>query len=598
MRFNRIPKLIAIALVFSLLAVAVPASPAFGAYGTIEFTSPSSGPAGSGVSIHGYGFTAGVSYYVTFNNNTVGSPGTITAGGEFYTSFNVPQLAGSSYYIRAYVTGDTNNYLLFTVTPEITLNTTSGNVGDTIFLSGRGFYASSTVSIYFDNTALSTSITASSDGTFTSGSFVVPAAAKGNHLVKGKDTSAYSPVVNFNVLSKIAVSPLSGGVSDQVSVTGTGFAASRNVVFYWDNTIVTTESITTDTSGGFTISTFTIPPTSRGNHTIKAQDASGNNSTVLFAVAQKITASPLTGIPGTVVTITGNGFQASKAITVSYNNTPVITAPTPVLTNTSGSFSATFTVPAGFPGTFAITATDGMDTSTTDFTATTDAKISEETTAATPGYVGMEVTISGTGFKPSTEVTIYYATNPIVLTTTTTDASGAFSVTVIIPPSAGGDHTITATDGTTIKSFPFYMEKALPLIPQPLLPLDESKAKALVEFDWEDVTDPSGVTYILQIATDKDFSEIVLEKTDLTVSGYTLDEGEKLPSNKKSAPYYWRIKAIDGAANESGWTTPGTFNVGFSLELANWMLYILMGLGGILLFLVGFFLGRRSAMTF
>ncbi len=87
------------------------------------------------------------------------------------------------------------------------------------------------------------------------------------------------------------------------------------------------------------------------------------------------------------------------------------------------------------------------------------------TSADSPGYVGMELTISGTGFKPDATVTITYTSEPVVLATITTDGSGNFSVTVTMPPSIGGEHTIVVTDDHTTKQFTFVMESEAPPVP-------------------------------------------------------------------------------------------------------------------------------------
>jgi len=57
-------------------------------------------------------------------------------------------------------------------------------------------------------------------------------------------------------------------------------------------------------------------------------------------------------------------------------------------------------------------------------------------------------------------------------------------------------------------------------VPVLLLPENDSKAEAITHFDWEEVTDPSGVTYTLQVATSPGFtpSSIVLDKDGLTDS--------------------------------------------------------------------------------
>ena len=97
------------------------------------------------------------------------------------------------------------------------------------------------------------------------------------------------------------------------------------------------------------------------------------------------------------------------------------------------------------------------------------------------------------------------------------------------------------------------MEATPPKIPEPLKPEMKLKAKARTYFDWEDVLDDSGVTYNLQVATKDDFApaNIVFEKTGLTKSEYTLTVDEKLTTTSKEVPYYWRVKAVDGAANQS-----------------------------------------------
>jgi hypothetical protein len=125
------------------------------------------------------------------------------------------------------------------------------------------------------------------------------------------------------------------------------------------------------------------------------------------------------------------------------------------------------------------------------------------------------------------------------------------------------------------------------------------KAKQPVYFDWADVTDPSGVTYTLQIATDENFTSVVLEKTDLANSGYTITVAEKLEKRSKEAPYYWRVKATDSAYNESGWTGAGTFYVGgFSfggISTPDWMIHLWWGLGAAGVGLGGYFMGKRRA---
>ena len=77
--------------------------------------------------------------------------------------------------------------------------------------------------------------------------------------------------------------------------------------------------------------------------------------------------------------------------------------------------------------------------------------------------------------------------------------------------------------------------------------------------------------------------------------GCLLTKEERLESTDKEAPYYWSVQAVDAADNASGWTAAQSFYVGFAFELTGWVLYLLMGLAGVVLLLVGILVGRRLA---
>ena len=307
--------------------------------------------------------------------------------------------------------------------------------------------------------------------------------------------------------------------------------------------------------------------------------------TIIVAAASL---NPDTGYVGTEVTVSGTGFKASQSVTISFENEDTFEDVATASTDVYGSVNASFTVPVRNTGTFKVKVSDGVNTDEADFTILTSASLSQTT-----GNVGTELTVSGTGFAG--KVSIKY--DDVEIATTTADAEGAFSVTFTAPQSKYGGHNITATDGTSTEQFTFTMESTPPSIPPPLLPEMDIKAKAQAYFDWEDVTDPSGVTYVLQIASDENFIEesIVLEKTALTDSEYTITKEEKLESVSKKAPYYWRVKAIDDASNEGDWSGTGSFYVGVSFTMPQWAIYTLSGIGALLLVFLGFWVGRKTA---
>jgi hypothetical protein len=253
-------------------------------------------------------------------------------------------------------------------------------------------------------------------------------------------------------------------------------------------------------------------------------------------------------------------------------------------------------VPVGAAGTYVVQASDATNTATANFVSTTSATISQTTTTTAPGRVGLSLTITGVGFTPNHAVTVSYATDPVVLVTVTSDASGNFTATFTIPPSLHGAHVITVSDTVITKTFDFYMESNPPPVPAIALPLVDTKLKG-GEFDWGDVTDPepsNPVTYDLQVATDANFTTPLVNKTGLTTSAYTLLDAEKLESTGEDAPYYWHVRAVDAASNASAWSEPSTFTVGFSFEFTGWVVWVTMVVVAILFFIFGVWVGKRA----
>jgi hypothetical protein len=204
----------------------------------------------------------------------------------------------------------------------------------------------------------------------------------------------------------------------------------------------------------------------------------------------------------------------------------------------------------------------------------------------------MKVTVRGIGFSAGADVVVTYAVDgeAIPVATAMTDDSGKLSLSFAAPPSVAGSHAVTATDGVITLTSVFTMESQAPPMTRLLLPKIGGTLEAY--FDWEDVSDPSGVSYTLQVASDGSFTTILLEQSGLPQSEYAVAKGEKLASTKANAPYYWRVKAVDGASNEGGWSLSGLFYVGSSW-LSNWVWYVFCGLGVLLLVTIVFWLRRR-----
>jgi len=266
--------------------------------------------------------------------------------------------------------------------------------------------------------------------------------------------------------------------------------------------------------------------------------------------------------------------------------------------SSNGNINLSFTVPSHAAGTFKVRVTDQTNSIELDFQILTSAEISQ-----TSGHVGSEITASGVGFTAGRTVSIKYDGTQVTSTTVQTD--GSFSITFEAPTSTGGQHVITVSDGIITQQFAFVIESTPPSTVFAQLPLMNSKL-ADWRFDWSgdrndltvEVSDDSlPVTYTLQIATDESFSadSIVLEKTGLTSSEYTITKEERLPSVSQDSPYYWRVRAIDAASNATSWTGTGSFYVGFSFSIPQPVIYTICGVAALLLGVLGFWLGRKTA---
>ena len=509
----------------------------------------------------------------------------------------------------------------------IYLRPSEGKIGDLIEIGGYSFDAGKVVRIYFSSnkadvgdkidskvTAYEQLMSASAgpDGSFTSSYyFTVPEAltdGRDKEDVHSGDYYVYATylasneiigVARFTVIDgEIKLDPEEGTVGSEVEISGEGLRKNQKITVEYegDKVGITSGDNETDSGGQF-VCTITIPPSTAGSHTITVTDESGNKPEVEFSVKPKITLDPPQQGVGKAVVVSGTGFDKRDVITIALDGHKVSTMPLVVYTDSHGSFSASFLLPSyDSYGTGKVEAS-GKYVNWAEAQVTILAGISLDpvTSPTSPGHVGMELTVRGAGFIANAMVTITYSNNDktIPVATATTSASGNFSANFTIPPSVAGSHTITAaTDGVTTATATFTMESQAPPVPVPLLPEVASAVEAEAYFDWEDVTDPSGVSYTLQVASNANFTTIVLEKEGLPHSEYTLSKGETLESTKKEA-YYWRVKAVDGARNESEWTSPGLFYVGFSLtSMPNWVWYILYGLGALLLGVIGFWVRK------
>ena len=510
----------------------------------------------------------------------------------------------------------------------LNLSPSKGVIGDEIEVTGSGYDSGDRIYIYFSSQDVDVNDDISDldvwvevdtarasfvleGGGYITGSFEVPDELTDGHdteKVIGGDYFVYTTErqegrilvkEEFTVVGIAEVDPTEGPVGIGVEIKGKGFEDEEYIdVFYDGEEIeIADGDDKTDGNGEFRL-TITIPESTAGTHIITVE-VDEDESQAKFTVEPRIDISATSGRIGDKIIVTGTGFGDSVSVAVSFGGDGVATGET----DNEGNFSVIFCVPAVGKGTYVVGGEDeqGNTGDKYSFIVQSAISVSPVTSQALPGHVGMDMTISGTGFIPGHEITITCAGTPVVFTTSAKN-DGSFSFTFKIPESEAGPHTVTVTDGTNSMEVTFFMEEGAPPIPQPLEPEIGTIPERPVKFGWCGVTDPSGVTYILQIARDKKFTDIVLEKEELTKSEYTMTqtEDEKLELTEDGDGYWWRVRATDGTSNMSSWSGSKSFVVGVVgsiITIPDWSKYLLGAMGGLLLFFIGLLFRRKGKVT-
>ncbi len=349
---------------------------------------------------------------------------------------------------------------------HITIQPEQGPVGTEVYVFGVSFTPSATdnatAKIYFpDKNTLVKSVSVGSQGNFET-RFVVSPIPVGEHTVWVYDESASLPswdtgwrTAALNVEAKIELSRASGYVGDNITTSGTGFAAISNIVINFDGSEVGTAI--TDSNGSFTRGVI-IPESENGSHSINAVDASSNQGTAEFVTKQKVTINPTSGSAGEKINVIGNGFAANKDITITVGDKIVVIQPALVTTSQIGSFVTKFSMPVHVAGVYIVEASDGTNKAEANLVVETGGKINRVV-----GYTSDNITFSGTGFISDRIAIIRYDTMKVA--EALVDPDGNFSANFKVPPSSEGEHTISAIDGnnTVERTFTMFTQIYAPI---------------------------------------------------------------------------------------------------------------------------------------
>ncbi len=385
---------------------------------------PQEGPAGTAVTLNGYGFAASQDVRVTLFQGEVQKgavqTGKANAVGSWTISYTIPSTPAGGYTFQVEAKEGTVWVAWvsksFTVTPKITVTPNSGTVGQAIKVDGTGFASKEGgIKVTFNGEVVKENIFAVEDGSWST-TIAVPPVQSGRYTIDAWGTLTRArdvPDVTFTVSPGILIEPISAYVGDTITVAGGGFAPGETgIQVYFDGLVVTTTTITADTDG-YWESSFTLPASTYGSHTVSASgDITKPAVTNTLNTQAKITGlSPVEGASGDSVSLTGNGFHGSQKLTVTIGGTA---ASGDMRTQINGNVVISFPVPKGSTeGKQTLVVTDeGGATASVDFTvktktlSTTPLPISPEDSTLRSGKVTFkwQGVTGGTGYTYTLEI--------------------------------------------------------------------------------------------------------------------------------------------------------------------------------------------------
>jgi hypothetical protein len=221
---------------------------------------------------------------------------------------------------------------------------------------------------------------------------------------------------------------------------------------------------------------------------------------------------------------------------------------------------------------------------------------SPEVSSAKPAYAGMTLTVNGMWFTPGDKVNIFIDSSQVPVATATVNDNHSFSVAFVLPPGKSGVHNLTAAGIKGSATTTYIMESEAPPAPVQKSPRITGTSGEAPQLSWYAVTDPSGVTYNLEVAADRDFNNMLVEKHGISGTEYTFTAAESARL-KSGASCYWRVMAIDGAQNASEWTPASLFFVESPwLSIPSWAIYMLAGLGILILLIAYLYIRKRTTL--
>ncbi|MGQ0795538.1 MAG: Ig-like domain repeat protein, partial [Nitrosopumilaceae archaeon] len=207
--------------------------------------------------------------------------------------------------------------------------------------------------------------------------------------------------------ASISLSPTSGQIGTAVTVTGANFLSNTAITIRYDGNIVpTTPTITSSSTGGFSTS-FNVPTSTAGGHSVSASDGTRTATSTFTVTTAPLLPSTTTISSGSNPSVTGQSVTLSATVTGS-GGTPTGTVTfydgaTSIGTGTLSSGTTSITTSSLSVGAHTITASYGGNSA---YNSSTSSSISQTvnkgntstvvTSNINPSNVGQSVTFTAT----------------------------------------------------------------------------------------------------------------------------------------------------------------------------------------------------------
>lgn len=266
--------------------------------------------------------------------------------------------------------------MVYANSPRVSLSPVAGPVWTAIAVYGDGFPANQSGEAFFDtnldgirnNNEPFVSVNTDSTGTLTAtGTLTVPSLPPGYYPVRVTLPGNVTAYTFFIVRQPVLTIGKNKGVpGTAVIISGSGFAVNSSGWVWFDTNKNYLKDpgepamfVTTDGIGSF-IGYLTIPNVNSGAYPIIADLTNDGKNIGLtsFTVGSGMTLSPTSGLPGTVITITGRGYGPGDYLVwldINNDNVPNINESQITVPSVDGKITASLIVqPGTLPGTYPV----------------------------------------------------------------------------------------------------------------------------------------------------------------------------------------------------------------------------------------------------